>query len=181
MMNIDRSSDAKRRRVDAGAGSKPSGDDRYLHHYKQQQQIIESDDRGSEPPTADGKATQALPHSITAGSQGVVENCENDSNVDFEDEGLHELLGPTPRTNQHLHPAAEQLRQHAITDPATVREKIKTLAVALAEEAGCTHKLPLVSWKDDKNSARTCGRYQAHIIAGVSMRVRASENILSCV
>ena len=105
---------------------------------------------------------------MTARSQGAGVLGENN----FEDEELHKLLGPTPEPNQPLHPAVKQLRWHAITDPATIRDNIKTLAIALTKEAGCTNK---ITWKGYKDSARTCWCYQAHNLAGISMRVRATE------
>ena len=82
----------------------------------------EGDNTETNPPTADGTATQTSRPSMTARSQGAIVLRENDSDLfgDPEDEALHELLGPTPEPNQPLHPAVEQLRRHAITDPATI-------------------------------------------------------------
>ena len=127
MMNVNSSPDAKRPRIDAGAGAGPSGDvwkegrvqtrlqqqeyHRNLHHYKQHQQQTEGDNIETDPPAAEGTATQASRHLLTARFHCAIVLGENDSDLfgDFEDEELHHLLGPTPEPNQRLHPAVEQL------------------------------------------------------------------------
>lgn len=86
------------------------------------------------------------------------------------DEELKPLLGEPPSISAV--PVLEEVKQHAIADPASIRQFIERKAKELAIAAGCSHVEPLVMWKDDPHAAETCGQFQAHVLSAVDMHVR---------
>ncbi|CAM9236605.1 unnamed protein product [Pylaiella littoralis] len=108
---------------------------------------------------------------MTARPVGAASPDADDSDFfgDPEGEEIEELLGQTPYIAE-LPTAVAELEKHARSDPATIRDKIATLAAELAIGSGCNHATPLVTWKEDSTAASTCGLHQANIIAGIRMQ-----------
>ncbi|CAN0399037.1 unnamed protein product [Pylaiella littoralis] len=170
------SPDAKRPRTDIGgpvgggdklkvkASSVPNSPQQIQQQQQQQQQKPKEDE-------GNGTGAVAAGPSMTARPAGAASPDADDSEFfgDPEGEELEELLGQTPNIAE-LPPAVAELEEHACSDPATIRAKIATLAAKLAIGAGCNHATPLVTWKEDKAAASTCGLHQANIIAGIRMQ-----------
>lgn len=120
-----------------------------LHYYKRQQQLqqTEGDNTEADSFTADGPATQASRPSMTARSQSVIVLGENGSDLfgDPDDRELYELLEPTLEPNSLCTRQSNSFVGNLIWTLAAIRNKVKTLPVALAEEVGCTNELPLVA------------------------------------
>lgn len=86
------------------------------------------------------------------------------------DEELKTLLGEPPSISDVQ--VLQEVKQHAIADPASIRKFIERKARELAIAAGYNHVEPLVTWEDDPDAVETCGQFQAHVLSAVDMHVR---------
>ncbi|CAB1108801.1 unnamed protein product [Ectocarpus sp. CCAP 1310/34] len=97
---------------------------------------------------------------------------DGDGSQDDEfDEELATLLADEPPRAANQTPLAKALLQ---ANPGGVRALLKEQAVTAAKGCGC--ETPQPGWdKSDPDRITTCGRQQAHIIAGVSIQERDSQ------
>ncbi|CAB1105697.1 unnamed protein product [Ectocarpus sp. CCAP 1310/34] len=97
----------------------------------------------------------------------------NGSQDDEFDEELATLLADEPPRAAKQTPLAKALLQAAVGNPGGVRALLKEQAVTAAK--GCMCETPQPGWANsDPDRITTCGRQQAHIIAGVSIQTVGS-------
>ncbi|CAB1104707.1 unnamed protein product [Ectocarpus sp. CCAP 1310/34] len=87
-----------------------------------------------------------------------------DDPVEVVGEELEGLLRLSPPSTSST-PVLAIITQHAIESPETIRDFIEETAARLAKESGCQHEAPLVTWKQDREAATTCGRLQAGVLS----------------
>ncbi|CAB1096776.1 unnamed protein product [Ectocarpus sp. CCAP 1310/34] len=93
----------------------------------------------------------------------------NGSQDDEFDEELATLLADEPPRAVKQTPLSKALLQTAVGNSGGVRALLEEQAVTAAKGCGC--ETPQPGWdKSDPDRITTCGRQQAHIIAGVSIQ-----------
>lgn len=115
-------------------------------------------------PDAVGAASS---RSMTARPDGAAGEGEEDSLFDepIEGEELEGFMGEPPEV------ALALIKEHAIYHPETIRGFVTDTLRRLAMESGCVHQAPLVTWKDDKTAAETCGNHQARLLGEFGLQV----------
>lgn len=110
---------------------------------------------------------------MTARPSGAAEEGAEDTLFDDPEELVGEVLPglvrrDPPTTSSYA--VVALVRQHAIDEPHTIRAFIAETAARLAEESGCQHQEPLVTWREDPEGARTCGQFQAQVVGRVDLQ-----------
>ncbi|CAN0364207.1 unnamed protein product, partial [Ectocarpus sp. 6 AP-2014] len=85
------------------------------------------------------------------------------------DDELATLMADEPARAAKQSPVATALLKTALENPGGARSLLREQAETAAQGCGC--QTPLPQWKKgDPGGVTTCGRQQAHIIAGVSIQ-----------
>lgn len=169
---MDGCTSPERKRARKFAHGDEDGEKEESHTAPQQQQQEVGTGLGCAQNIPAGLAEGAPSRSMTGRPEGTPGREEEDSLFDdpVEEVGeeLPRLLGVPPSMSNEA--ALSCVKEHAIQHPRSIRAYIRDKAVELAIASGCCHEEPLVTWKDDKEAAETCGRHQARVLSQVDMQ-----------